>query len=122
MRADGLCIICGTEDIEFVERYSAAGGHAVCSQCAAKINDAFEYVHGGRNWDGQGNRVKDRPSVNDTLRWAVFKRDGYKCKHCGKESHLRVDHIIPYSANGETTFENLQTLCHNCNSKKGTRL
>lgn len=122
MRADGICIICDAEDIEFVERYSAAGGHPVCGRCAAQIYHAFEYVHGDGGWVRPGERRKEKPPVNETLRWAVFKRDGYKCKHCGKESHLRADHVIPYSADGETTMENLQTLCHSCNSKKGTRL
>jgi len=51
----------------------------------------------------------------------VFERDAYRCKHCGGHHDLCVDHVIPESKGGETTFANLQTLCRPCNSKKGAR-
>jgi hypothetical protein len=45
------------------------------------------------------------------LRWAVFKRDGYCCVRCGSEEDLAADHIHSEARGGETTLENLQTLC-----------
>lgn len=49
----------------------------------------------------------------------VFDRDGRKCLHCGTTQRLTIDHIWPVSRGGSDDLENLQTLCHSCNSKKG---
>lgn len=62
--------------------------------------------------------------INTRLRFIVFKRDNFKCVCCGRSPAmdpqvvLHVDHIIPWSKNGETILENLQTLCSKCNSGK----
>jgi len=70
-----------------------------------------------------GHRTKRE--VNDRLRFRVMKRDNFKCQCCGRSPAtdpkitLHVDHIIPWSKCGETTFENLRTLCSNCNIGKG---
>jgi 5-methylcytosine-specific restriction endonuclease McrA len=58
------------------------------------------------------------------LRIAVFRRDGYRCQHCGKvagPAELEVDHVVPRSLDGPDEFENLQTLCRTCNRRKGAR-
>lgn len=51
----------------------------------------------------------------------IFKRDGNKCVYCGSKQHLTLDHVIPRSKKGGTTWENLITACSSCNSKKGDR-
>jgi len=48
----------------------------------------------------------------------VMIRDGFKCGYCGTPSDLTIDHIIPTSKGGKTTFENCITACHPCNHKK----
>ena len=59
------------------------------------------------------------------LRFKVLQRDRFTCQHCGKSPakdigvDLHVDHIVPLSRGGETTMENLQTLCSACNLGKG---
>lgn len=53
------------------------------------------------------------------LRWAVFKRDGYRCVKCGCEEDLAADHIHSELRGGQATLENLQTLCRRCNARKG---
>lgn len=58
----------------------------------------------------------------ERLRPFVYERDGYRCRRCGAEEPLSVDHIIPRSKGGPTTLENLQTLCCPCNSSKGDRI
>lgn len=68
----------------------------------------------------------DRPGriPNLRLRYAVLKRDNFKCKLCGASPatnptvELQVDHIIPWSKGGKTTIDNLQTLCSWCNLGK----
>lgn len=56
------------------------------------------------------------------LRWAVWERDNFTCRHCGSRRSLAVDHIYPESRGGATTLDNLQTLCKRCNSRKGAKL
>ncbi len=62
-----------------------------------------------------------KSSIPASLRWSVFERDDFRCRHCSSRSDLAADHIHPESQGGETTLENLQTLCRKCNSKKGAR-
>lgn len=49
----------------------------------------------------------------------VFKRDSFCCQYCGQEKDLTLDHLIPKSKGGKSTWTNLVTACKYCNSKKG---
>lgn len=69
---------------------------------------------------GAGDTIS-RPHIPFELREAVYARDGYACLHCGASERLSLDHIHPFSKGGRDVFDNLQTLCRSCNSKKGTR-
>jgi len=51
----------------------------------------------------------------------LFKRDNGRCQYCGTTKNLTVDHIIPISRKGETSWVNCVICCHDCNSKKGQR-
>jgi hypothetical protein len=59
------------------------------------------------------------------LRFAVFERDRFRCVACGRspsahpELSLHADHVVPWSAGGKTTLENLRTLCADCNLGRG---
>ena len=63
--------------------------------------------------------------ISTNLRYKVLKRDNFKCCACGASPakdpsvELHIDHIIPWSKGGETTLDNLQTLCSKCNLGKG---
>lgn len=64
----------------------------------------------------------ERGKVSNKMRFAIYKRDGYRCRYCGasnKFAELEVDHIKPIAKGGKSTYDNLQTLCHRCNVKKG---
>jgi hypothetical protein len=56
------------------------------------------------------------------LRVSVYRRDGFACLHCGTRQALSIDHIHPFSKGGTTVYENLQTLCRPCNSRKGAKV
>ena len=66
--------------------------------------------------------------INLRLRFLVMKRDNFKCCACGaspakdQSVELHIDHIIPWSKGGETTIDNLQTLCSKCNLGKSDLL
>jgi 5-methylcytosine-specific restriction endonuclease McrA len=52
----------------------------------------------------------------------VFLRDGYECQYCGDDVSRKtatLDHVLPTSHGGKTTFENCCTACGDCNANKG---
>lgn len=52
---------------------------------------------------------------------AVKRRDGYKCRKCGRPEHelgLHVDHIIEVSRGGQTIMSNLRCLCPICHADR----
>jgi 5-methylcytosine-specific restriction endonuclease McrA len=53
----------------------------------------------------------------------ILLRDDETCQYCGKRTRdLTLDHIIPKSRGGQSTWENLVASCRFCNGKKGNRL
>jgi 5-methylcytosine-specific restriction endonuclease McrA len=57
-------------------------------------------------------------------RRTVMARDLYTCQYCGGQPgkhELTVDHVIPRSRGGATTWENVVTACASCNHRKGDR-
>jgi 5-methylcytosine-specific restriction endonuclease McrA len=56
-------------------------------------------------------------------RRAVFARDRWTCQYCGHQrGNLTVDHVVPRSKGGASTWENIVTCCAPCNRRKGDRL
>jgi 5-methylcytosine-specific restriction endonuclease McrA len=51
----------------------------------------------------------------------VLRRDNFICQYCGTTKNLTLDHLLPRSRGGETTWLNLVTACSRCNSHKGDR-
>ena len=65
----------------------------------------------------------ERGKVTNKMRFAIYERDHYRCRECGRMTNdLEIDHIIPIAKGGKSTFDNLQTLCHSCNYKKGSTM
>lgn len=61
----------------------------------------------------------ERGKVSNKMRFSIYKRDGYRCKICGRKDNLEIDHIKPIAKGGKSTYDNLQTLCKSCNKIKG---
>lgn len=54
----------------------------------------------------------------------IFARDNNQCQYCGKKfptSELSLDHVVPRSQGGLSTWENIVCSCVSCNVKKGGR-
>jgi hypothetical protein len=52
----------------------------------------------------------------------VYMRDEYRCQYCGTQpgiKELNLDHVLPRSRGGRSTWENLVTSCRPCNLSKG---
>ncbi len=70
---------------------------------------------------GRDNLVYLKQPIPQSLRRQVFERDGHRCVRCESVMRLSADHIVPESQGGQTTLDNLQTLCMPCNNEKGTK-
>ncbi len=55
-------------------------------------------------------------------RRAVFARDDWECQYCGARTALTVDHVIPRSKGGGSSWDNIVASCAPCNRRKGDRL
>ncbi len=68
---------------------------------------------------------RTRREISDRQRFRILVRDGFRCKACGASPliqpgvELHVDHILPWSKGGETTDDNLESKCKQCNLGKG---
>lgn len=54
----------------------------------------------------------------------VFIRDQFTCQYCLQEfprQKLNLDHVMPRSRGGKTSWENVVTSCHACNRRKADR-
>lgn len=63
-----------------------------------------------------------RPPIPKDVVDTVWNRDGGKCVYCGSNENLHLDHIIPFSKDGDTSVENLQLLCQKCNLEKSNKI
>jgi 5-methylcytosine-specific restriction endonuclease McrA len=69
----------------------------------------------------------DRKQFSKSERLFIFKRDGYKCQLCGKDStallNERVlDHKIPLSQLGSNRLTNIWLLCDECDKNKKSEI
>lgn len=57
-------------------------------------------------------------------RYNIYTRDDNTCQYCSRKlprSELNLDHVVPRSHGGKTTWENVVCSCISCNLKKGGR-
>ncbi len=54
----------------------------------------------------------------------IFKRDHWACQYCGRQpgsDELTIDHVVPRSHGGTSTWENCVLACMDCNRRKADR-
>lgn len=54
----------------------------------------------------------------------ILRRDNYTCQYCGKQGskdNMNIDHVIPKSSGGKSTWLNMVASCKLCNHKKADR-
>ncbi len=55
----------------------------------------------------------------------ILLRDRNTCQYCGEvlnSNEMTLDHVLPRSRGGLSTWENLVACCHECNRRKGNQL
>lgn len=88
-----------------------------------QFDKIIEFYNAAVDKQGKLTFIKrERAKVSDDMRYNVLKRDGFRCCICGATANdgvkLEVDHIVPVSKGGKSTYDNLQTLCERCNRGK----
>ena len=54
----------------------------------------------------------------------IFKRDHWACQFCGRQpggDELTIDHVVPRSQGGQSTWDNCVLACIDCNKRKADR-
>lgn len=69
----------------------------------------------------------DRPPQQHVpfTRRNLYRRDRYTCQYCGARpgtENLSIEHIMPKSLGGKTTWTNCVLACITCNIRKGNRV
>lgn len=104
-------------DLKWYWRWGDGEGGWVLDLLAEAVRD------GGETWpfDEKAPRQPQKDKISRSLAKRVHEKHAYRCVTCGGHEDLCCDHIIPESKGGPTAFENLQSMCRPCNSKKGAR-
>ena len=112
-----------TEDIPFTVEDLAGefGVELEMAQALVREFHKFDMIH----TDGTGtmlvtNWEAHKPSPANRLYAAIFERDDYKCRYCGRCAE-HVDHVIPRCQGGPDDLDNLVAACASCNLSKGGR-
>jgi 5-methylcytosine-specific restriction endonuclease McrA len=95
----------------------------------ASVLEYYEdWIVRSANWETQVPAVmilKEYEKRKTSIRYSkhnVFLRDGYVCQYCGDDVARKtatLDHVLPVSHGGKTTFENTVCACASCNANKG---
>jgi hypothetical protein len=71
----------------------------------------------------KGRRIPYR--MQKVSRKTILIRDGHRCMYCGERkktgADLELEHVIPRSQGGKSTWENLVAACKPCNRRKNDR-
>jgi hypothetical protein len=63
---------------------------------------------------------KCQRNIDQQVSWNVFRRDGYSCRYCGRDTvPLTVDHLVLWEDGGPSTEANLVAACKKCNKTRG---
>ena len=128
------------EEIEWLLENANKGAHYAVKELnksySTIVNQAYRMRISLRTQNYKGKRMLGEVKINKPapklyqikpitikqLRESVLIRDGYKCGYCGiklTKENTTLDHKIPVSAGGKTTYNNLISCCRKCNYTKG---
>lgn len=100
----------------------------LCRACADALRCAIEFMDNNpkeahRVW-AQNSRTQ-KAGLESTLticEWkAILESNKWRCHHCKKAPVECMDHLVPVSAGGGTTSENVVPSCNRCNLARATK-
>jgi hypothetical protein len=117
-REDGALLYCreqvaweaGSEEIVLRGGYSRRTG----LRSLLRVNSIVATISVDKGADGWAGT----PALTNP---GLFRRDDYLCLYCGAElppELLTRDHVVPLSAGGRNTWENVVSACQPCNHRK----
>lgn len=120
----------GGSDSEAAELVAA--GLWIESEAGYSFRDWHDYQPTRESVEADKEVARRRWAMNNNpeLRKAVRGRDGNNCRYCAKkvnwsdrrgEGGGTYDHVIPMSAGGDESAENIVVACRECNYSKGAR-
>lgn len=115
---DKILYLPGNEPVDYTEEYevSLEEWQAIIQQ-----TDLLEVeVEGPLDEVKKALVRKTARQIEQAISWAVYKRDSYACRYCGKDDiPLTVDHLVLWEKGGPSTIENLVASCKKCNRTRG---
>lgn len=66
-------------------------------------------------------RWEHSPTRATYSREGVLQRDKRQCAYCGHFAATTMDHVLPRSRGGPTSWKNAVAACEPCNARKGNR-
>ena len=100
--------------------YQRKDGHwAVRLLCEDGLERLFV---SGEPSDVRYYRRRKQYPIRSSLRFEVLRRDGFRCRYCGRGAPdvvLHLDHVRSVMDGGHNTLDNLVTACAECNVGKG---
>jgi 5-methylcytosine-specific restriction endonuclease McrA len=112
------------------QSFDFAGWREISQLKAEYEPDGFDWIHTVRFQIAVPRIVRlliyDKLPRQDVKfnRRNIYARDGNRCQYCGKRmptTELSLDHVVPRSQGGRSTWENIVCCCVKCNVKKGGR-
>jgi hypothetical protein len=107
------------EENEFIERYEVAGQKYIQITKFAQ-HQTPHHMEVGSVIPPPANVTNkyNYAPISVPLRRSIYARDNHQCVICHSKERLSIDHIIPISKGGDSSPENLRTLCLSCNSSR----
>lgn len=122
------CEKCGNA-FDRVRAEAATEGKARFCSFTCKVEAQRVYAHPSitarvhrRRREVRDRATRETVTHHSEAEWeALLAAHGGKCAACGSVERIERDHIVPLSAGGDDTIENIQPLCMTCNRVKWTK-
>jgi hypothetical protein len=128
----GLCMECYRRHIVTISNHRHP---EKCKQCGIDFITKREVQQFcgsacAKTWQNENlsvdtkNKKRNKKGLSRATRFAIFERDGFRCRYCGSGPKvnnsiiLEIDHMVPVCEGGTNDPGNLVTACNVCNSGK----
>lgn len=119
------CCICGSEKYRrisyFMRNVNKTCGKPECVSAYARSRWGLDPCPDSNRRKSGKRGLRPRRATNFTAKQRVEWMDA-KCKRCGSDQNLTLDHILAVCCGGKSVRENAQTLCGPCNNWKAEHI